>query len=179
MTYNTPPTMKLGETKEIYLLLHPSKSFEDLASELNEKVHDNVHPDRIQISDDMEALLSGSAFGITPLTRERQGVDGKAGAQWKWEIKPNTPGLQRLHLTVNVFPQVRGKEITYAIKTFDKSIMIEVLSTPWHRHFATFIANNWQWLWAAIIVPAAAALFTWMRNRKQKKNKSGGPIPFE
>jgi hypothetical protein len=171
IVYNPPDTMTVGESKVIYLLLGPSKSFDELASELSKKVQDDIRRDTIQFANEMEAHLSGSAFSITPVTNEHQAVDGKNGAQWAWEIKANTPGKQQLHLAINVFPKVGDSLRPYTIKTYDQPIAIEVSKVSPLDQVMAFITHNLQWLWGAIIVPVAAALFAWIRNRRKRKQR--------
>ena len=116
----------------------------------------------IQVSDSMEARLSGQNFSIAAITPEKQVVSRSKITEWKWEVKPRSDGCQRLHLTLSVLLSINGEATPRVIRTFDKVIEVEV---TWPQRVASFFKNNWQWLWAAILVPIAG----WLWNRRRHR----------
>lgn len=62
IAFDTPKKMKFEEPKTIELLLSPTKSVQELQSSL--KSHEQTESARIQISNLMEADLSGLGFKI-------------------------------------------------------------------------------------------------------------------
>jgi hypothetical protein len=115
----------------------------------------------------MEARLSGYMFQITAITPEIQAVSKRQQTEWKWEIDPKEEGKHRLHLTLTALLEIDGHSTPRAIRTFDKIIEVNVTAT---QKIGLFFKNNWQWLWAAILVPVAGWL--WKRKKKQLTNTS-------
>lgn len=159
--YNVPGSMALEESYEIKLLLSPSKSLDELQKELPGKTEGA----QIRIANKMEARLTGQDFTITAVSPEIQGVSGQETTEWDWEVKPTSGGLHNLHLTINVILLINGNETPRSIKTFDKQITVQV---GFGHVVSSFIANNWQWLWTAVLIPIAAWLW------KKKKRAPGG-----
>jgi hypothetical protein len=123
---------------------------------------------RIQVSDRMEARLSGPNFAITAVTPEVQAVTRTAVTEWKWEVEPRSKGPQHLHLTLSVLINADGASTSRMIRTFDKEIEVEV---TWGQQVGSFLKNNWQWLWAVILVPGIGWLW---RRKKGSKPSAGG-----
>jgi hypothetical protein len=88
-------------------------------------------------------------------------------AEWNWEIHPKEQGQHRLHLTLTALLETDGRSTPRAIRTFSKNIEVNVTTT---QQIGIFVKNNWQWLWAAILVPIAGWL--WKRRKKQLTNTS-------
>jgi hypothetical protein len=122
---------------------------------------------RIRVSDRMEARLTGPNFAITAITPEIQAVSRTDITEWKWEVKPIIDGHQRLHLTLSALLSVDGASTPRAIRTFDEIIEVEV---AWHQRVGSFFAQNWQWLWAAVLIPVAGWL--WKRKKASKPDVS-------
>ena len=80
--------------------------------------------------------------------------------KWKWDVGAITSGSHKLYLVLNTVITVDGEKAPRTIRTFDHSIEVKVKFTS---QVATFFDNNWQWLWAAIIVPIAG--FLWKRRK--------------
>jgi hypothetical protein len=115
----------------------------------------------------MEARLSGPNFAITAITPEIQAVSRSEITEWKWEVKPSSDGRHYLHLTLSALLRVDGTPTPRAIRTFDKVIEVEV---EWHQRVGSFFEKNWQWLWAAILVPVVGWL--WKRKKGPKPEVS-------
>ena len=81
--------------------------------------------------------------------------------EWKWEIKPKSPGLHKLYLAMNAYFEVYGNSTPKSIRTFEKEINIEV---TWVQRATIFFKNNWQWFWTSIFIPI---FFYLWRNRKK------------
>lgn len=162
IAFNVPKTMNLRDTALIQLVLSLGTPIDDL-KQMIEAVGEKEGT-RIRVSDRMEARLSGSNFAITAITPEIQAVSKIDVTEWKWEVKPKGDGNHYLHLTLSAILSVEGGSTPRAIRTFDKVIEVEV---AWHQRVGPLFEKNWQWLWAAILVP----VFGWLWKRK-KKSKS-------
>lgn len=162
IAFNVPKTMNLHDTALIQLVLSLGIPIDDL-KQMIEAVGEKEGT-RIRVSDRMEARLSGPDFAITAITPEIQAVSKNEITEWKWEVKPKIDGNHYLHLTLSAILSVEGGSTPRAIRTFDKVIEVEV---AWHQRVGPLFEKNWQWLWAAILVP----VFGWLWKRK-KKSKS-------
>jgi hypothetical protein len=112
----------------------------------------------------MEAKLIGEAFQITPITPERQLISRTDDTVWRWEISAKRPGKQRLNLSMNVILEEKGRDVARNLRTFKRDIEIEV---TFPERIIGFVENNWQWLWATLVLPIAAWL--WRRYSMRKK----------
>ena len=160
IAFNAPKQMNLHDTSVIQLLLGVEKSIDELRQRLREE--GEVEVANIQVSESMEARLSGQNFFIGAITPEIQVVSRSNITEWKWEVKPRSDGCQRLHLTLSVRLSINGETKARVIRTFDKVIDVEV---TWPQRIASFFKNNWQWLWIAILVPLAG----WLWNRRRHR----------
>jgi len=161
VAFNAPKTMNLHETAVIQLMLGLTTPIDDLKQRI--EAPGEKEGARIKVSDRMEARLSGSDFAITANTPEIQAVSRSTVTEWKWEVKPSSSGRRYLHLTLSAFLSVDGVSVQRAIRTFDKMIEVDV---RWHQRVGSFFEKNWQWLWAAILVPIAGWL--WRRKKASK-----------
>jgi hypothetical protein len=148
IAFNTPDTLEFGDSEMIQLLLSKQESIQDLQDKIG--AAGEKEGARIRISSQMQARLSGSGFGIEPVTPEIQAVSGTEATEWIWEIKPTEEGNQRLHLTLSVLLSVDGERTPRAVRTLERAIDIRVTS---YQRVYGFVANNWQWLWTTILIP--------------------------
>lgn len=165
IAFNTPHQAKLGESFSVELKLSPTKELEQVVKSIEEP--GAVESARIRISEFMEAKLIGSGFEITPVTSERQIVIKSEDTTWRWDVKPKDSGLQFLNLTVNAIIEDQGKERLRSVTTFKREIEINV---SFAARISEFAQNNWQWLWATIIVPIGAWL--WKRRKGKEEKES-------
>jgi hypothetical protein len=161
VAFTTPDSMKAEETKDIELLVSPSKSSEELLHNLSEPGKGGTGT--TEYADRMEAQLVGGGFTITPASPEIQPVVPGRTTRWKWQIKPKEGGPQRLDLTLNAILN-DGKDKSM-LQTFHRDIRIDV---SWRQRASTFIAGlkDVQWLWAAIILPVVGAIYGWWRKKR-------------
>ena len=139
IAFNTPKKMKVEEPKIIELLLSSTKSTQELQSSL--KSHEQTESVRIQISNRMEADLSGLGFKIEALVPQEQAVYRGKTTQWKWEVTPTEDGDQNLYLTLSAIINLSNPKVPLVIRTFDKTIEAEVSIS---QRISTFVAGNWQ-----------------------------------
>ena len=160
IAFNAPKTMNLHDSAFIHLVLGVERTIEDIKrmiEEEGEKVGASI-----RVSNRMEARLSGRNFEITAINPEVQAVARKEVTEWKWEIKPRADGKQNLHLTLSALLSIEGKSTPRVIRTFDRIIIVEVTIG---QQAKVFLQNNWQWLWAAVLVPIAG--WIWKRRKRQ------------
>lgn len=157
--FNAPAELGKDEATEIQLLLSLRKTVRTLQATLTEI--GQRQGARVRVSPLMEARLTGSGFAIEAITPERQPVSPGADTQWKWHVEATETGSQRLFLTLSALIDVEGERTPRAIRTFERAVVIHV---SWEQQIAGFLGDNWQWLWAAILAPAAGVTWgTWRR----------------
>lgn len=161
IAFNAPDSINVNDTAIIHLVLGVSQEMEELKQRI-EAEGDRVGDD-VRVSDRMEARLTGPSFAITAITPELQAVSQTQITEWRWEVEPQRVGSYSLHLTLSAIISLDGTSVPRAIRTFDKVIEVEV---TWPQRVSSFVGNNWQWLWAAVLVPLAG--WFW-RNKKKSK----------
>jgi hypothetical protein len=160
IVFNAPKKMQLKEPNMIELLLSLTKSIQELQSELNRQ--GELESARVRISNRMQARLSGQGFTIEALVPEEQAISGEETTRWKWQVVPTEHGLRSLHLTLSAIIPVSNRDTSFVIRTYDRTIDVEISIG---QRISSFIIHNWQWLWAAVLVPIATFLWTLLRKR--------------
>ena len=166
IAFNAPKTINLHDTAIIQLILGLEKSVDELEQMIEaagEKQRANI-----RVSDRMEARLSGPDFAIITVTPEIQAISRSNITEWKWEVKPTSDGRHYLHLTLLALLSINGASTPRVIRTFDQVIEVEVV---WYQRFESFFDKNWQWLWAAILVPIAGWLWKRRNSSESKVNQ--------
>jgi hypothetical protein len=161
IAFNAPETINIADTVPIELVLGLAQSISDLSRKI--EAAGRIESATIKVANRMEARLSGTGFRITAVTPEIQAISATDTTRWAWDVKPTATGAQRLHLTLSAILNVDGASTPRAIRTFDKTIAVNV---TWPQLTERFIGKNWQWLWAAILVPIGG--WIWRRKRRRK-----------
>ena len=162
IAFNAPASMRYAQPQTVELLLSPSLSVADLQAQLQQKM--GAESVRVQISNRMEAQLTGSGFAIEAQEPDLQAVTSQKSTRWIWKVTPTGHGPQTLHLTLSAHIDVAGRDAPLVVRTFDRDIQVNI-TIP--QRVSGFIQKNWQWLWAAIVVPIAGYL--WKRRRKSPR----------
>jgi len=170
IAFDTPKKMQFEEPKIIELLLSSTKSVQELESSL--KSQEQIESARIQISNRMEADLSGQGFKIEALVPQEQAVYRGKTTQWKWEVTPTKDGNQNLYLTLSAIINVSNQKVPLVIRTFDKTIKVDVSVG---QQISTFVSGNWQWLWASILVPISPFIWKWYKKKRDKNQPPNNP----
>ena len=161
--FNTPTELRLGDPAVIQLLLSLSKPLGDLKAKLREI--GERQGALIRVAPLMEARLTGSGFTIEALTPETQPVGRRTDTEWSWEVEGSEGGSQRLHLSLSALITVEGERTPRAVRTFDREIEINVTAT---QRITGFIGDNWQWLWAALVVPLLGLAAGLVKSRRRR-----------
>lgn len=170
IAFDTPKKMQFEEPKTIELLLSSTKSVQELQSSL--KSHEQIESARIQISNRMEAHLSGQGFKIEALVPQEQAVYRGKTTQWKWEVTPTKNGNQNLYLTLSAIINVSNQKVPLVIRTFDKTIKVDVSVG---QQISTFVSGNLEWLWASILVPISPFIWRWYKKKRNKNQPPNNP----
>ncbi|MGP8305625.1 hypothetical protein [Vibrio sp. YIC-376] len=161
VVYNVPEApINIHSSYQIQLILDLNSTVEELKQEITEQ--GEIEDAEVKVSRIMEATLSGDKFSITSITPDIQIISESVQTEWRWEIHPKAEGRHNLHLTLVAMLDIDGRTTPRSIKTFDRSIEVEVTGK---QKMVAFISSNWQWLWATILVPVAGWIW---RQRKAK-----------
>lgn len=160
IAFNVPEQLNLKQTGHIQLLLDVKKSQAALAAEIAEAGVKQTAT--VKVWDRMEARLTAPQLQITAITPEEQSVGSADTAEWRWDVLPTATGQYPLHLTLTALIETDGATSRIPIHTYDKTIAVKVTAGQWA---AGFFENNWQWLWAAILLPVVGLVWKrWKRN---------------
>ena len=170
VAFNAPRTMHLNDPVVIQLLLSGGQTIEQLQEELT--ALGEQEGDEIRASDAMEAQLTGAGFDIAPVTPAVQLVSNEAVTEWKWEVEPTKTGQRRLHLTLSALIDLDGKDRTYTVRTFERTLDVNV---TFGERLETFVSDNWQWLWTALLIPIVGLGLRWRQQRKAPPTDSTPP----
>jgi len=158
IAFNVPTSLNLQDTATIQLILSLRKPIDELKQII--EAQGEREGAQIRVYNDMEARLSGPDFQITAVTPEKQGISGSEVTKWEWAVKPTKTGRHDLHLTLSAVFTVEGISTSRVIRTFDKTIEVNVTL---HQKTTNFLEKNWQWLWTVILIPVAGWL--WRRRK--------------
>jgi hypothetical protein len=159
--FDSPTSMKLGDSTEVELLVSRELTVEELQEELEGL--GELSGETVRVSDTMEAQLAGVGFAVQQLTPAVQLVPGEGSTRWKWAVEATESGTQRLHLTLSAIVDQDGKDRQYTIRTFARTLDVDVTIRD---RLSGFLEANWQWLWAALLVPVLGWAAQQRRRRK-------------
>ena len=114
-----------------------------------------------QVTATLQAARKGT-FEVIPVKPEAQTLRPDKPTRWEWKVTALEMGQQELFLTVSTSPG-DGKTAPMSIESYPCRITVNV--TPW-KSVTRFGKNNWQWLWATLLVPAVGWL--WKRARRKE-----------
>jgi len=159
--FNNPGTVGFGQTAVVQLLLSGTRPQETLQKQIEEDGVVKTH--EVRFADEMEANLVGSAFDISPITKERQVVNSAGVTEWKWEVRGKSLGEHRLYLTLNAHVIVDGHGMQHTVETLNEVMEVGVV---WPESIIYFLTSYWQFVLTALVIPpigwAASRL---LRNR--------------
>jgi hypothetical protein len=167
IVYTPPKDIRWKSSATNELDLSPQYSIEELKQQIT-KINQEEGAN-IQVSSTMDALLEGPDFTITPATPTRQAVSSQRITSWTWDIEPAKTGTRPLHMTLSALIDIQGELTPLAFKVYDDNVEVNE-TLP--QHIEEFFSNNWQWLWAALLVPVVGWL--WTKYKRWKANKGAG-----
>ncbi|NDK40199.1 hypothetical protein DT603_15275 [Pseudoxanthomonas gei] len=165
VAFNAPTTINIEDTVSIHVTLSPSETAAVLEARVEGPGEKVSLP--LQVSNNMEARLSGEGFRIVPVTSERQAVSSGV-TDWIWDVTPLNAGRHTLTLTIDALIDVNGETVPRTLRTFRKPIQVEVTTT---QRVSGLLSEHGKWLWTTLLVP----IFGWMARKRSARNKSAAP----
>jgi len=111
IAFNVPTEMRYAEPHFVELLLSPSLSAADLQAQLEQKA--GAESAHIQVSNRMEAKLTGLGFKIEALQPDLQAVTSQQTTRWKWEVTPTEHGSRTVNLALSALVDVDRTRHTF------------------------------------------------------------------
>lgn len=136
------------------LLINPGRKLADLEKDLT--VRGNKTSKKIQVSRVLRATLTAPDFQVTNITDEEQVLADTESTEWLWMLKPKTSGTHEINLSVTAVVKVNGRESKHHLKTFDKTIVIEITK---QQVVESWFDENWKWVISTLIIPLLIFLF--------------------
>lgn len=125
---------------------------------------------------DMSVKLHGSteAFVISRIGLEKQAIDGKKPAHWKFLVTPLKSGLQTLTLEVNSYFVANGKDRQGGVTMVDDEFEVEISPEQEIKNLLSY----WKWLvLAALLALLAFYAMRYFKGRRPS-NVSGNEAVF-
>lgn len=164
IAYNKPGSMALGQTATIELLLNPSVSEQELATQVTES--GSVVTASIELTPQMKAVLLSplaEAFTIQPVQADTQLISGTETTKWSWFVTAKKSGTQKLVLVIYRLVKYQGEDYWREVETYKTDIEVKVPFAQW------ILSIDWKWL-ISIIVAMLSLPFVWRwfnrRNRQ-------------
>lgn len=124
------------------------------------------------MSDRMRATLGGTKFRVEPQAEDIQLIAAGQSTTWEWIITAAENGKSPLYLILNLEIESGSGDVSYRpVRPPLYQAEVAIFATLSQRA-AAFLGHNWQWLWAAILVPVAG--WFWARYRKRNAANRGG-----
>lgn len=162
VAFNSPEKINIEDTVSIKVVLSPNEAEAVLLDRIDEpgsKVSESL-----QVSNLMEARLSGEGFKIVAVTKERQAVSSGV-TEWIWDVTPLSEGKRQLTLTIDALITINGEVVPKTLRTFRKPIEVEITKT---QKVSGMLNEHGKWLWSTLLVP----IFGWaLKKRKDKAQK--------
>lgn len=136
------------------LLINPGRELADLEKDLT--VRGNKTSKKIQVSRVVRATLTAPDFQVTNITDEEQVLADTESTEWLWVLKPKTSGTHEINLSVTAVVKVDGRESKHHLKTFDKTIVVEITK---QQVVENWFEENWKWVISTLIIPLLIFLF--------------------
>jgi hypothetical protein len=191
IVYIAPETMRLDETVTIELLLNPSLSQEELATQVvkrsglatstaepgklvtEERGEIVVVASEIEITNRMKAVLISQdpdAFTIQELhDSPEQTISSIDTTKWRWSVTAQEEGTKTLELVIYRLIKYEGQDYWHEVETYKANIIVKVT-------FGQRLKSlDWKWIIGIIVTLILIPLFwRWYDRRKKAKMPYGG-----
>lgn len=181
--FGVPPRMKVGERTTARLRLSSGESAATLADEIRRLSPDvaAVLSDPVRVHTVMLARLDGTAgLEIRLLGGQEERTLATAGTEeWVWEVTAVQPGAESVHLELFAVIEVQGEQRKNLRRSWDAVVAVAVpppapTSSPSiGSGLLAWAGKNFQWLWAAILVPLGGLAYRTYQARRRKTPPPG------
>jgi hypothetical protein len=120
----------------------------------------------------MKVRLVGETFAIVPLNSEEQLVPAEGHAEWAWDVTPTVAGTRDLYLVVTALVKAPDAQGERDLPVIERQIEVQV--NPGFL-LGSFIRDNREWVFPAVLVPLLAALGRWLWTRRRRARPPAAP----
>lgn len=145
--FSVPLKANISEDIKAQLIIDPKKSIEELKSSVRGQMQ---AAEKIKVSKIVISIIDAPDFIVTNLTPNEQALSDTDKTEWLWTLRPRSPGLHEINLSITAEVMVDSKYSKYHIRTFDKQVMIEI--TP-IQLVGDWWSKYWQWVVSTLILP--------------------------
>ena len=171
VAFNSPEKINIEDTVSIKVVLSPNEAEAVLLDRVDEpgtKVSESL-----QVSNLMEARLSGEGFKIVAVTKERQAISSGV-TEWIWDVTPLAEGKRQLTLTIDALITINGEVVPKTLRTFRKPIEVEVTNT---QKVSGMLNEHGKWLWSTLLVPIFGWVFKKRKDNAEKREANAIKVP--
>lgn len=162
MAFNTPESIKLGNSADMQLIIDPSKTVEEIKKQI--RAEGVIDGSEIKVAKVVVAKVLAPDFEVIEfISQGRQAVDLNGPTEWRWTITPQKMGAHKVTVTVSAVIEIGGDRAERLIKVFEREVAVTVTAGDAVKLFFT---KNWQWMWTAVGLPFLVAL--WKRWKKKR-----------
>ena len=128
-SFNGPDTVSIDSIAVFELELTPPS----LDSVMDKEF---TYDTTVSVTDLMEAKLMAPGLEVKPNHPEPKGVSGRSKTTWKWNVYgAKNPGHYKLDATLQIKPEVNGRELPRDVAEFQRYIVIEGAPNQQVREF--------------------------------------------
>ncbi len=162
LAFNAPEKINIEDTVSIRVALSPDQGAAAVGARIEEP--GRIISETLQVSNLMQARLTGEGFKIVAVTPEKQAVSSGI-TEWLWDVTPLKEGKHQLTLSMDALITVNGEVVPKTLRTYRKPIEVEVTAT---QVAGNFLSEHGKWAWSTLLLP----LFAWVA--KKRKDRAGG-----
>lgn len=175
LAFNAPDHGRVGEKLLIDAKLSTRLTPAELKELVRKELQDlpggsgSLEGAELRVSSRMVASLSGGpAFDISPDGPQEQWVSDNEVTSWLWEATPKVAGRHTLILRLEAVVSVEGRDGRRNIEPFIRPIDVSIAEPKTIEEWLEYIRKNGEnvsWIWGTLILPAAGAIWIWIRKR--------------
>ena len=162
VAFNAPEKINIEDTVSIRVALSPDQGAAAVSARIEEP--GKRIAETLQVSNLMQARLTGEGFKIVAVTPEKQAVSSGI-TEWLWDVTPLEEGKHQLTLSMDALITVNGEVVPKTLRTYRKPIEVEVTTS---QVAGNLLSEHGKWAWSTLLLP----LFAWFA--KKRKDRAGG-----
>lgn len=144
----------INEDIKAQLLIDPREEVKNLESQLT--VDGTPLVKTIKVSKIVKATLIAPDFDVIKVTEEEQILSDAEPTEWLWKLSAKSFGKHEVNLSVTAIVKLDGREGKHHLKTFDKTITVEVTGK---QLIIDWLKENYRWIISTLIIPVFVFLF--------------------
>lgn len=162
VAFNAPEKINIEDTVSIRVALSPDQGAAAVSARIEEP--GKRIAETLQVSNLMQARLTGEGFKIVSVTPEKQAVSSGI-TEWLWDVTPLEEGKHQLTLSMDALITVNGEVVPKTLRTYRKPIEVEVTTA---QVAGNLLSEHGKWAWSTLLLP----LFAWFA--KKRKDRASG-----